>query len=348
MENTNPSLPHPPSWLDHFTDWVEQLPGPWWLFYLVMSLVLVLFQSALQWQAGSYPVGTFNVFHVWFMLNIPYTLGLLHYVEKCAEAALKSSRPALNVSDAEYADLRYRLTHLPARPTLIVSLIAALAFLPVLFLLAGGQVERIGFSSQPISLGFLLFFWGLNWWIIGAMFCQIVLQMRSIGRIYATHIRINLFELGPLYAFSGVTARMAISMAFAAYLWGGTSPQQGNVAAMIAVSSSFALVAVVVFVGPLWGLHQRLDADKVHALNENGRRFETAAAALHRNVDAGDLDQATRLKDALTGLEIEHNLLQKIPTWPWQPETLRGLITALLLPIVLFLIQYVLQRVLSK
>ncbi len=99
---------------------------------------------------------------------------------------------------------------------------------------------------------------------------------------------------------------------------------------------------------PLWGLHRQLDAEKVSVLNENGQHFETAIATLHRDVDAGNLENTTRLKDTLTGSEIERNLLHKIPTWPWQPETLRGLITALLLPVVAFLIQYVLQRLLGK
>lgn len=348
MENGNFGLPYPPSWIDRFTDWVEELPGPWWLFYLVMSLVLVLFQSALQWQAGAYPIGTFKLFHVWFMLNITSTLALLHYLDKLVQVALEKSRPALDINDADYVNLRYRLTNLPARPTLIASLILAIAFLPILPLLAGGQVESLGFSSKVISLIFLFFFWALTWWIIGAFFYQLAQQLKLIGHIYATYARINLFQLTPLYAFSSVTARLAIAIAFMVYLWQGTYPQEGNAGGLIAVTSIFVLAAVVVFALPLWGLHQRLVAEKVRALNQNGQHFETATVALHRDVDVGNLENATRLKDALTGLDIEHNFLQKIPTWPWQPETLRGLITALLLPIVAFLIQHFLQSALSK
>jgi hypothetical protein len=76
--------------------------------------------------------------------------------------------------------------------------------------------------------------------------------------------------------------------------------------------------------------------------------FQTATGALYREVDAGNWENSIRLKDALTGLENDRNLLQKIPTWPWQPETLRGLLTALLLPVVAFLIHFVLQRLLGK
>jgi len=50
------------------------------------------------------------------------------------------------------------------------------------------------------------------------------------------------------------------------------------------------------------------------------------------------------LHDTMAGLEIEYSALTRIPTWPWQPETLRRFITALLLPVVVFILQFVLQR----
>jgi hypothetical protein len=47
-------------------------------------------------------------------------------------------------------------------------------------------------------------------------------------------------------------------------------------------------------------------------------------------------------------LEIEENALKKVSTWPWQPETARYLVSALFLPLVIWLIQFVVQSVLSK
>jgi hypothetical protein len=64
-------------------------------------------------------------------------------------------------------------------------------------------------------------------------------------------------------------------------------------------------------------------------------------------VDAGELDQMNDLRVTMTNLEMELNTLKGIHTWPWQPETVRWLITALVLPLGLWLIQSVLQRVLA-
>ena len=67
-------------------------------------------------------------------------------------------------------------------------------------------------------------------------------------------------------------------------------------------------------------------------------------AELHGRVDASELLSMDELHDTMAGLEIEWSALTRIPTWPWQPETLRGLITALLLPVAVFFFQFVLQR----
>ena len=47
-------------------------------------------------------------------------------------------------------------------------------------------------------------------------------------------------------------------------------------------------------------------------------------------------------------LETEQDTLNRISTWPWQPETPRFLVTALLLPLLLWVIQYVLQLLLGS
>lgn len=67
----------------------------------------------------------------------------MRYLDGVAEAALKNFRPTLNVSEAEYAELSYRLTTAPARPMLLSSLagvtlvVLILSAVPSLFPLLG-------------------------------------------------------------------------------------------------------------------------------------------------------------------------------------------------------------------
>jgi len=53
------------------------------------------------------------------------------------------------------------------------------------------------------------------------------------------------------------------------------------------------------------------------------------------------------LHKVLGALQAETSDLTKVPTWPWAPGTLRNLIGAVLLPMVLWLTQYGLQRLLG-
>ncbi|MEE8357347.1 MAG: hypothetical protein V3R33_08580 [Anaerolineales bacterium] len=46
-------------------------------------------------------------------------------------------------------------------------------------------------------------------------------------------------------------------------------------------------------------------------------------------------------------LEKEIDAIKAISTWPWQPETLRWLFTALVLPLLMWLAQYFLGRMFS-
>lgn len=48
---------------------------------------------------------------------------------------------------------------------------------------------------------------------------------------------------------------------------------------------------------------------------------------------------------ALANLVIERDTLEKISTWPWGRGTLTGFLTALILPILLWIITRILERV---
>jgi hypothetical protein len=64
-------------------------------------------------------------------------------------------------------------------------------------------------------------------------------------------------------------------------------------------------------------------------------------------VDSSNLAGVKDVTDALNGINVTRELVAKLPTWPWPPQLLRGFITALLLPILVYLItRYVGQVVL--
>ena len=104
---------------------------------------------------------------------------------------------------------------------------------------------------------------------------------------------------------------------------------------------------MAVFAWPLWGVHRLLVEEKARLLTDCARRMKAAVAELRRRIDSGRIEAMDDLHKTMASLEIEHATLTRIPTWPWQPGTLRGLLAAVALPVVVWLIQFVLQGYLS-
>lgn len=86
-----------------------------------------------------------------------------------------------------------------------------------------------------------------------------------------------------------------------------------------------------------------------HATARHERRLAPFVDSEAAN--AGDLAKSreaqTRidaLSKAQTALVQERDLIARLSTWPWDPTTLRAVVSAIALPIVLFLITRVLDR----
>jgi hypothetical protein len=66
---------------------------------------------------------------------------------------------------------------------------------------------------------------------------------------------------------------------------------------------------------------------------------------LHERVDQGKIKETGDLSSTLTLLEKELKRVKAIPIWPWDPETLRWLVTALVLPIGGIILRMVFERI---
>jgi hypothetical protein len=334
---------YPPSWVDRLTDGVRRLPGPSVLYYIGAWLVLLALELGIKWTDGTYPMGTVFPFHIVLTLNAVYVIALMHYLDDMAERALRQFRPALEVSDTEYARLRYELTTLPARPTLVASAIGALWIVMFLVFFAGNVLGEAKVFTSPaatvLDVGLLL----AIWWSNGALIYHTIHQLQLVSHIYSL-ARVNVFRLGPLYAFSALTARTAVGWLFITYAFIGSLPGLVNNPAVIGSAAGLTLLAVVTFAFPLLGIHRMLEAEKHRLLDAAGAQLELSILETHGHLDQHALDHVPALKTAMEYLLAEKEMLSKLPTWPWQPGTVGGLGAALILPILLWAIQHVLER----
>ncbi|MCC6936574.1 MAG: hypothetical protein IT333_08690 [Thermomicrobiales bacterium] len=339
------TAPYAPSWINLLSDWIDRLPGPNWLLYPGLGLVLYLGMILSQWTPSS--GYSFHAYHVVFAATVPYALAVMHYLDRKAGAALIRFRPVLDGSEAEYAQLRYRMTTLPARSTLwatvfgVVTTIVLMNVFPLEWALRNFHFESSGVSlAYTRAVSFAI-------WACGAVFVyHTVHQLTVVSQVYR-RARINLFRIVPLYAFSDLSARTAIAMMIIAYAWFATVPEFNNTPTAIVIVVFFILLVIVAFLAPLLGAHDLLVAEKLRLLAGCVQRQEAAIAKLHDRLDTDNIDRMDDLNKAMASLEIEHATLSRISTWPWQPETLRWFTGALFFPVALWLVQWMLQIVLG-
>lgn len=341
--------PYPPSWVDRLHSQIERLPGPGWLLYPLLALFLVLTHAAIKWGDGSYSAGTFHPFHVVVMISGVWYLALVHYLNWVANRAMGRFRPVLEGGESRYNELAYSLLTLPARPTLVVTLAGLLYRVLMVVGVARGLVftpEVLVFTS-PVA----------RWFegAIGLLVClsfslfvyHTIHQVRVVNRIYTTSTVIDLFNLTPIHVFSVLTAQTASGGLLIAYTWIVTEPGfAGDKFSLIAMLTTVAL-ALFAFLWPLLGVHRLLVAEKIRAQTEVGQRVKTCFAELHRRIDDQLSVELEPPVKAMAGLQQEQDWLVKISTWPWEPETIRWLATAVFLPMVLWFITRLLERFLD-
>lgn len=344
--------PYPPSFVDRIADWVRRLPIPSWLVYLALALALLTVNLVIKWLDGTFPMGTLpDGVVLWQQIlgaaTFPYALALLHYLDNSAQEALDDFRPAMQLDDAEYRKLRYQFTTLPVRPAFIAASIGALYGVAFLWSSSPADIEKYKFFSSVPATIFQVITLALGYASAGLVIYHSIRQLRMVSRIYTTYARIDLFNLAPVHALSRLAARTAIAMAIISYAWAFINFE--NDSTQVSASSifevvTFSAVIVLIFIWPLLGARRLLREAKARAKTAAQQQFKAAAAELHRRREAGDFSDMGGINEALDGLLKEQSVLDRISTWPWQPETIRGVATAILLPILIWFITRVLER----
>jgi hypothetical protein len=348
------------SWIDRLLAKITRLPGPNWLFYLVLLISLVFVNNGLQWMDGTVPTGTFDRGRTADVIFPVYFLALMQYLNTCARRAMYNFRPVTDLNDADYAHLSHELQTVPAWPALAVGM-AGVAFV-IRAILAEPATFGIFPSSSLLTIlfiGALSVFWGAVFFVF---IFHTVRQLNFVNRIYRRATRIELFHLKPVYAFSALTARTGIGLILFIYFLVAinsadsisTSDElnfilfddfliSGDLFGLLLIGA-LLLTGIAAFVWPLQGIHQRLVEEKESNLAKVADRLTLALGKLHQNVDSDNFDQMDGIHNALSSLKLEREELDKISTWPWERGTLNGFVTAILIPILLWLLTRLLEK----
>ena len=344
-EETPLALPYPPGWLDRLADWIERIPGPNWLYCLGLLALQFAYVTGLLWSNGEVPTGSIDFRRIFPVVITPYLLGVRMYLDDVAARALDTFRPMLAVSDLEFRKLRYELTTLPARTARIVTAVAVAVFFVNGVFLQGSLLWQFGSSLEaaliaiaPVGLFTVA--------VVAVSIAHAIHQLRMVERIYGLVGTFALSRTKPLYAFSQLTARTGASFLLLMYYIAAIRPDLlTSNRPLEAVLIAMVPTAIACFALPLRGMHRRLAAEKESALAQVTSRLDAVFARLHARVDQGVLEDADKLNMQITGLTAQRDALARVSTWPWEPATLTGFVTTLVLPFFLWGFQRVLERI---
>jgi hypothetical protein len=338
--------PYAPSWLDRLFDGLEALPGPVWLAYAALLVPSTLLRNAAYWVSGVLPVGEIHQAQTVYGFVTVALLAGMHHLRGVARDAFDDFRPALGDAAGDPERTRYELSILPARPAIAIALIVPLML--TYYALDPAAADVVGLTGIGLILRAVPE--GITIATITAIVCQAIRQARIISRLHEVAERVDPLDPASLFAFSRLTARVGmIAIAFGAAAV-PLSPEMGESRAQALIATwlvPIVLAPVAVFVLPLLGMHRRLVDGKSSLAGAAGRRQRALVDELREAIDARDARRIGVLDRALLAHRHERELIARAPTWPWSTGTLRGFVSALFLPIVLFLVQRALGQILG-
>jgi hypothetical protein len=303
----------------------------------VSALALGVWAHAVLWWSGRLAVGTIDRNEVIFITYVVFLFAAGIIGRRIAGNSVRTFWPATGwPEDAQPTWLgrfmNIRLGH---------ELVAILIGLVVATASMLGATEAIVGPQAGREASYLAFFptfaAGYAITAVGVLFVSRWLSM--VAEIHRDARAIDLFDREPIYAFSRLTGFVGLVILAATYytLTLNAAFVNGNLPAVVMMPFTTTL-GVLAFVAPLWGIHGRLVREKALLLREVDRRIRTIGAELYENIDAGRLDPSKVINETIAALRALREQIRELPTWPWQPQLLRGFVSALLIPIVVYIV----------
>lgn len=330
-------------WVNRLIRRISGLPGPAWVAYLAALVLLAVLSHLVSWVEGGVPFGVPNVYRASLAIYVVGPLAAIHYLDSVARTAMLRFRPALGQADEVILALERDLTTMPSGPTngwTLAGLLLGAAFI------ATGRDPEGAFRHAPLTFAFDGAASLIAFAPVPVVVYHTVRQLRLISRIHERATELDLYRPDPLYAFSSLSAQTGGAILAMNYLAVATNPTTFSSAAVLVPLILTFFMAIGCFVVPLLGMHRRIVAEKVRLETDAGGVLRHAIDELDQRIRTADDLGATTMTRVLEGLVIKHDVIARMSTWPWRLGTLRAFVSAVILPVALWLLFRSLERVL--
>jgi len=336
------------SWLEWLTDLVDAAPAPRWLVYGGSLAIWTFLTALIGWSVAMRPFPDIVLSPVVAAMFPVILLWSMQVLDRVAVRSLAALSPALDLDAAQIDATARELRRTPPGWAFLALPVGAAAGIGSVLASPVGWELRPGDPAVTWALTLVISCTGM--FVAFGFGVHAVHQMRLVDDIHRRWVSIDLFRLEPLYSFAKLTSLTGITII--GIVVGGTVivsivVPNFELAPTDVVAFGFLLVvAIASFIVPLLGLHDRIEAEKDRRLAEAQTTLAAALAEVRRRVAAGDMDGAARVNDAVAAANVGVLVVTRVSTWPWRAETLRGFLSAVFLPIGLWLVITLLGRLL--
>lgn len=334
--------PYPSSWIDNLITWIEGLPISVPSAYGLALVLMAFLSNAILWLEGPLKFPSIDPVETILSVILFYWLALYQYLSHVSRGALQSFHRLLKVDQSELRVLEYQLTTLPRSKGRLAILLGII--LQVLTLLNdpssfGDPQRTLYFAGNIVFLTFVVF-------TFFALIIRSIQQFRLVRNLHARAANLNLLDLAPAHAFGTLTSKAGIGLILIVIFGYAYEPAANfDTPVDLLLYIGIAMLAVIIFVGPLIGMRARLEEAKHQGLSEVNHLLQIANTRLHRKVSENDITDAGEATSVISALMAEREMLEKTSTWPWDTRTVRGFSSTLLLPIFLLFISQLIERI---
>ncbi len=334
--------PYRPLWVYHFFAFIDRLPIPGWLLCLLIVMVGVA-DHRVAWQQGSLPFGQINAYLSSVGLYIVLMPFVWAFLTQRAHHALSDF---FQESSKSHAYVQTVISDFNSLPSWELILLLSIGLFSGFFAYYKVAIPLVPFSAQVLPFLSLLA-WSINVGVIFPLIARAIRQIALIKRLYE-ELEVDIFNLRPVYVLSRYSSLISIILLTMMYgLQSIVLPSflftpLGIFFQFLVVTSALSL-----FFFPLADVNRIMHRAKERMLSELNEDLKDVQQRVHRSVASKGLAKISDLRTAVSALKEEIDIVQKIRTWPWQTETLRNLLTPLLIPIFVYLVQRVLGGVLG-
>lgn len=330
-----------PSWVDRVNHSFRNSRVPSPVLYLAIGIVAMLVGQITLWSYGITPRMLFDSMSLAVGIWVALPLVFVHYLDDLARSALEDFRPALDLSEEAFAQLRLRLTTMPGRPLVLMNLLTALVTILANILYPDIFETLIGKEVQAYPI---LLVSAAALGVSGSLIYHTIRQLAIIRSLYAGAPRLSIFDAKSTYAFSTLTVATALAWSLILYLGILTVPGIMEHPVWVAVSIAIMVLIFISIGSVLVRINRKLTEEKDSLQKEVTTRLIKALSKVHESQDKANLIEMENLHHLVQTLSHEREILLKIPTWPWRPGTFIAFISALFIPVTIFLIQELIKR----